>query len=96
MCTVFFDVAYQSYLPVVVTKEHLVDGNGKLGATQSPRLLGRMNAAVRWVVWGTIPLGALLGGVLGTLVGIRATLWIAFAAAGRRLVGVLLAPPRAA
>ena len=44
-----------------------------------PRLLGRMNAAVRWVVWGTIPLGALLGGVLGTLVGVRATLWIAFA-----------------
>jgi len=44
-----------------------------------PRLLGRMNAAVRWVVWGTIPLGGLLGGVLGTLAGVRATLWIAFA-----------------
>ena len=38
-----------------------------------------MNAAVRWVVWGTIPLGALLGGVFGTIVGVRATLWIAFA-----------------
>jgi MFS family permease len=35
VCTVFFDVAYQSYLPVVVAREHLVDGNGKLGATQS-------------------------------------------------------------
>src|SRR5271169_1989756 len=35
VCTVFFDVAYQSYLPVVVTREHLVDGNGKLGASQS-------------------------------------------------------------
>ena len=44
-----------------------------------PRLLGRMNAAIRWVVWGTIPLGALLGGVFGTLVGVRATLWIAYA-----------------
>ena len=43
-----------------------------------PRLLGRMNAAVRWVVWGTIPLGGLLGGVLGTLIGVRPTLWIAF------------------
>jgi len=43
-----------------------------------PRLLGRMNAAVRWVVWGTIPLGGLLGGVLGTVLGVRATLWIAF------------------
>ena len=43
-----------------------------------PRLLGRMNAAVRWVVWGTLPLGGLLGGVLGTWLGVRATLWIAF------------------
>ena len=43
-----------------------------------PRLLGRMNAAVRWVVWGTLPLGGLLGGALGTWLGVRATLWIAF------------------
>jgi MFS family permease len=43
-----------------------------------PRLLGRMNAAVRWVVWGTIPLGGVLGGALGTLVGVRVTLWIAY------------------
>ena len=35
VCTVFFDVAYQSYLPAVVAREQLVDGNGKLGATQS-------------------------------------------------------------
>ena len=44
-----------------------------------PRLLGRMNAAVRWIVWGTLPLGGLLGGALGTALGVRATLWIAFA-----------------
>ena len=43
-----------------------------------PRLLGRMNAAVRWVVWGTIPLGGVLGGALGTLAGVRVTLWIAY------------------
>jgi MFS family permease len=44
-----------------------------------PRLLGRMNAAVRWVVWGTIPLGGILGGVFGTLLGVRPTLWLGFA-----------------
>src|SRR5690348_16628994 len=33
--TVFFDVAYQSYLPEVVDRAHLVEGNGKLGATQA-------------------------------------------------------------
>jgi MFS family permease len=43
-----------------------------------PGLLGRMNAAVRWVVWGTLPLGGVLGGVFGALLGVRPTLWIAF------------------
>jgi MFS family permease len=43
-----------------------------------PRLLGRMNAAVRWVVWGTLPLGGLLGGACGALLGVRPTLWISF------------------
>jgi len=44
-----------------------------------PRLLGRMNAAVRWVVFGTLPLGAVIGGALGAVIGVRPTLWIAFA-----------------
>jgi MFS family permease len=46
-----------------------------------PRLLGRMNAAVRWVVWGTIPVGGLLGGTFGTILGVRATLWIGYGGA---------------
>ncbi len=33
------------------------------------RLQGRMNAAMRWIVWGTIPLGALLGGAIGQWIG---------------------------
>lgn len=43
-----------------------------------PELMGRMNAAVRWVVWGTLPIGGVLGGVLGTLIGVRPALWLAF------------------
>ncbi|MFB7334287.1 MFS transporter [Streptomyces adustus] len=42
-----------------------------------PELMGRMNAAVRWVVWGTLPLGGILGGVLGTQIGVRPTLALA-------------------
>jgi hypothetical protein len=30
-----------------------------------PELLGRMNAAIRWIVWGTLPLGAVIGTALG-------------------------------
>ena len=42
-------------------------------------LMGRMNAAVRWVVWGTLPLGGVLGGLLGSHIGVRSTLIVAFA-----------------
>jgi predicted MFS family arabinose efflux permease len=41
------------------------------------RLLGRMNASVRFVVWGTIPLGGLTGGLLGEWLGLRGTIWAA-------------------
>ncbi len=33
--TVFFDVAYQSYLPEIVSREQLADGNSKLEASKS-------------------------------------------------------------
>jgi MFS family permease len=41
-----------------------------------PRLLGRMNASVRFVVWGVMPVAALLSGALGTWLGVVPTMWI--------------------
>jgi len=46
-------------------------------------LLSRMNATMRFVSWGAGPLGALLGGYLGTTLGLRQTLVIS-------VVGILL------
>jgi MFS family permease len=43
--TVFFDVAYQSYLPALVEREHLVDGNSKLEVTRSAGQLAGPSAA---------------------------------------------------
>jgi MFS family permease len=40
------------------------------------RLQGRMNAAMRWIVWGTIPLGSLAGGAFATWWSFRTTVWI--------------------
>jgi MFS family permease len=40
------------------------------------RLQGRMNAAMRWIVWGTIPLGTLLGGGIATWWSLRGALWV--------------------
>ncbi|MFD5393464.1 MFS transporter [Streptomyces sp. NPDC127097] len=39
-------------------------------------LLGRMNASIRFVVWGSIPLSAFLAGWLSSLMGVVPTLWI--------------------
>lgn len=44
-----------------------------------PRLLGRMNASVRFIIWGTTPIGGILGGLLGSAIGIVASLWIVVA-----------------
>jgi len=55
-------------------------------------LLGRMNATVRFVVWGTTPVGAAVGGVLGTVVGLRPTLWVA-GLGGTLAVGWLVGSP---
>jgi MFS family permease len=52
------------------------------------RKLGRTIATMRFIVWGTIPIGSFVGGLLGSHLGLRPTLWIA--AAGQ-LVGFL--PP---
>ncbi|CAM5636256.1 MULTISPECIES: MFS transporter [Streptomyces] len=54
------------------------------------RLLGRTNATIRFISWGGMPLGGLLGGTLGSVLGAAATLWIG--AAGMS-VSVLLTLP---
>src|SRR6185503_9276069 len=58
--TVFFDVAYQSYLPSLVDRTQLVDGNSKLEISRAAAqlggpglagvLIGRLNAAAAIVI----------------------------------------------
>jgi MFS family permease len=59
-----------------------------------PALLGRMNASVRFIVFGTMPLGSLLGGVLGSWLGVLPTLWIAAAGGFLACLPVALSPLR--
>jgi len=40
------------------------------------RMQGRMNASMRWIVWGTMPLGTLCGGAIATAYSLRAALWV--------------------
>src|SRR4051794_1289877 len=57
-----------------------------------PALLGRMNASVRFLVFGTMPLGALLGGVLATWLGIVPALWVSVAGEALAAVWVAASP----
>ncbi|MCA1724064.1 MAG: MFS transporter, partial [Thermomicrobia bacterium] len=53
--TVFFEVAYQSFLPAVVGRAQLVDGNGKLETTRSAAQIAGPSAAGALVQLVTAP-----------------------------------------
>jgi Na+/melibiose symporter-like transporter len=57
-----------------------------------PALLGRMNATMRFLVWGTLPVGGLAGGALGSAIGLRPTLVVAAVGGLLSAVPVALSP----
>jgi MFS family permease len=56
------------------------------------RLQGRMNASVRFLIWGTMPLGGFAGGALGSVIGLRPTLWVAAGGSVTCFLWVLFSP----
>ena len=56
------------------------------------RLLGRMNSGYRFFVSGMLPVGALLGGLLGELIGLRATLLVGAGLVTLALVWIVASP----
>ena len=58
------------------------------------RIQGRMNSVMRFIVWGTIPLGSLTGGALASWIGLRETLIIAGAGCCLAFLPVLFSPIR--
>jgi MFS family permease len=58
------------------------------------RILGRANASRRWIVWGIMPLGSLIGGGLATAIGLRPTLFVGTAIACFSFVFLLTRPLR--
>ena len=57
-----------------------------------PHLLGRMNATMRFLVWGTLPLGGLLGGALGSWLGTRYAIWVAVSGEALTPIWLLASP----
>jgi MFS family permease len=58
------------------------------------RLQGRLNATMRTIVWGTLPLGALTGGFLGELIGLRPAILLSVVAGSVSFLWVLFSPVR--
>ena len=59
-----------------------------------PRLQGRMNSVMRFIVWGTIPVGTLLGGALATWIGFRETIVVGAIGGGLGALFLLFSPQR--
>jgi len=53
-----------------------VTGISYVQAVVPDRLIGRMTASRRFVVWGTIPLGSVAGGALASVIGLRETIMV--------------------
>jgi predicted MFS family arabinose efflux permease len=56
------------------------------------RLQGRMNATMRTIVWGTIPAGSFIGGVLVTAWGIVPTIVVGALVSGGSVIWIVLGP----
>jgi MFS family permease len=58
------------------------------------RLQGRMNAVMRFIVWGVIPLGSLAGGALATATDLKVAIWVGAIGVSTAFLPVLLSPVR--
>ncbi len=76
--SVLYNVAQVSYRQALVPLE----------------LQGRMNASMRVLIWGPIPVGAILGGVLGGTVGIPETILLTAIGQSLAFLWVLFSPVR--
>ena len=55
---------------------------------------GRMNATMRFIVWGTIPIGSVLGGVIATSASVSTAIWVGAIGSFLALIPVIVTPVR--
>jgi MFS family permease len=55
---------------------------------------GRMNATMRFIVWGTIPLGQIVGGVIATSFGVPVAIWVGALGSVLAVIPLVVTPVR--
>ncbi len=63
-------------------------------AIAPPRMQGRMNATMRFIVWGTIPLGGIIGGIVANSLGVHVAIWIGALGSFTAFLWVFFSPVR--
>ncbi len=71
-----------------------VTGISLIQAITPDRMLGRANASRRFVVWGVIPFGGFVGGVLASTIGLRETIFVGAIGGVLAVIPILLSPIR--
>lgn len=91
-------------LPLLIVSQFIAGGSGTIyninqvslrQAITPDHLLGRMNATMRFIVWGTLPIGALIGGALGGVIGLRPTLVVGVVIQSSAFLWTFFSPVRA-
>jgi Na+/melibiose symporter-like transporter len=55
---------------------------------------GRMNATMRFIVWGTIPIGAIIGGAIATVSGVSTAIWVGALGSFLAVIPLVITPVR--
>lgn len=91
-------------VPLLIASQFIAGGSGTIyninqvslrQAITPDHLLGRMNATMRFIVWGTLPIGALIGGALGGAIGLRPTLVVGVVIQSSAFLWTFFSPVRA-
>lgn len=73
---------------------YFINGISLIQAITPDRLLGRVNASRRFVVWGVIPAGNLLGGVIASEFSVRTAIWVGAIGGTFSILPLLFSPVR--
>ena len=90
----FFAIAGMFFVTLIGNLYYNINQVSFRQAIVPVRLQGRLNATMRTIVWGTLPLGAIAGGVLGNAIGVRDAIIVSLVGGAFSFLWVLFSPVR--